>query len=49
MNFEYWIAGKGPEEFELKQQVENLKLQKKIKFLGYVDDIPTLKKKQIFF
>ena len=48
MNFEYWIAGKGPEEFELKQQVENLKLQKN-KILGYVDDIPTLLKKADIF
>lgn len=42
LNFEYWITGLGKLEKELKAQVENLDLQNKVKFLGYVKDIPAL-------
>jgi len=49
LNFEYWIAGLGELEEELKTQVKNFKLQNKVKFLGYVSDIPSLLKKADIF
>ena len=49
LNFEYWIAGSGELEDELKNQVERLGLQNKVKFLGYVRDIPSLLKKGDIF
>ena len=49
LDFEYWIAGVGELEEELKVQVELLGLQDKVKFLGYVRDIPTLLKKGDIF
>jgi glycosyltransferase involved in cell wall biosynthesis len=49
LNFEYWIAGVGELEEELKDQVEHLGLQDKVKFLGYVSDIPSLLKKADIF
>ena len=49
LNFEYWIAGLGELEEELKTQVKNFKLQSKVKFLGYVSDIPSLLKKADIF
>lgn len=45
LNFEYWIAGLGDLETTLKEQVNELGLSKKVKFLGYISDIPTLLKK----
>ena len=45
LNFEYWIAGVGDLETKLKEQVNELGLSKKVKFLGYISDIPTLLKK----
>tara|TARA_B100000787_G_C16186449_1_gene294936 strand:- start:1077 stop:2153 length:1077 start_codon:yes stop_codon:yes gene_type:complete len=45
LDFEYWIAGLGELEEELKNQVKHLGLQDKVKFLGYISDIPTLLKK----
>lgn len=49
LNFEYWIAGLGELEGELKDQVEQLGLQDKVKFLGYVKDIPSLLKEVDIF
>ncbi len=49
LNFKYWIAGVGELEEELKDQVERLGLQDKVKFLGYVSDIPSLLKKGDIF
>lgn len=45
LNFEYWIAGVGDLETKLKEQVNELGLSKKVKFLGYISDIPILLKK----
>ena len=45
LNFEYWIAGIGDLETKLKEQVNELGLSKKVKFLGYISDIPILLKK----
>lgn len=42
LNFEYWIAGIGPLEEELRGKVEALGLQDKIKFLGYIKNITSL-------
>jgi glycosyltransferase involved in cell wall biosynthesis len=49
LNFEYWIAGLGDLETKLKEQVIELGLSKKVKFLGYISDIPTLLKKADIF
>ena len=49
LNFEYWIAGVGELEEELKAYVVNLGLQNFVKFLGYVSDIPSLLKKADIF
>ncbi len=49
LNFKYWIAGSGELEQELKDQVERLGLQDKVKLLGYVRDIPSLLKKGDIF
>ncbi len=49
LNFEYWIAGVGELEEELKAQVKSLGLQDTVKFLGYVSDIPSLLKKADIF
>jgi glycosyltransferase involved in cell wall biosynthesis len=49
LDFEYWIAGVGELEEELKDQVEHLGLQDKVKFLGYVSDLPSLLKKADLF
>lgn len=50
LNITYWIAGEGKLKKQLNQQVNLLGLQKKVKFLGYVPDIPSLlKKADIFF
>ena len=48
-NFEYWIAGVGELEEELRAQVKSLGLQDTVKFLGYVKDIPLLLKKSDIF
>ena len=42
LNFEYWIAGIGPLEEELRGKVEALGLEDKIKFLGYIKNITSL-------
>jgi glycosyltransferase involved in cell wall biosynthesis len=42
LNFEYWIVGAGVLESELKSLVKRLKIEQKIKFLGFRDDIPEL-------
>ena len=49
LNFEYWIAGVGNLETKLKEQVNELGLSEKVKFLGYVSDISTLLKKADIF
>lgn len=49
LDFEYWIAGLGELEEELKIQVKYLGLHDKVKFLGYVSDIPSLLKKSDIF
>ena len=49
LNFEYWIAGVGELEEELKAYVVNLGLQNYVKFLGYVKDIPSVLKKADIF
>lgn len=49
LNFEYWIAGVGNLETKLKEQVNELGLSKKVKFLGYISDISTLLKKADIF
>jgi len=49
LNFEYWIAGVGELEEELKTYFVNLGLQNSVKFLGYVKDIPSLLKKADIF
>ena len=49
LDFEYWIAGIGELEEELKAQVKSLGLQDTVKFLGYVSDIPSLLKKADIF
>ena len=42
LNFKLLIAGVGPEEKNLKFKIKNLKLNERVRFLGYVDhkDIP---------
>ena len=49
LDFEYWIAGVGEQESELKEQANELGLSEKVKFLGYISDIPVLLKKPISF
>lgn len=49
LDFEYWIAGVGVLETKLKEQVNELGLSKKVKFLGYISDIPALLKKSDIF
>jgi glycosyltransferase involved in cell wall biosynthesis len=49
LNFEYWIAGLGDLETKLKEQVNELGLSEKVKFLDYISDIPTLLKKGDIF
>ena len=49
LDFEYWIAGVGELETELKEQVNELGLSKKVKLLGYISDIPTLLKNADIF
>jgi glycosyltransferase involved in cell wall biosynthesis len=49
LNFEYLIAGIGDLEEDLKAQVEHLGLQDKVKFVGYVSDIPSLLKQADIF
>lgn len=49
LNFEYLIAGIGELEEDLMAQVEHLGLQDKVKFVGYVSDIPSLLKKADIF
>ena len=39
VDFEYWIAGAGPEEESLKMLCTQLALDEKVKFYGYVADI----------
>lgn len=48
-NTELWIAGEGPLKKELKKLVESLEITKKVKFLGWVQDIkPYLRRADIF-
>ena len=49
LDFEYWIAGVGEQESELKEQINELGLSEKVKFLGYISDIPALLKKADIF
>lgn len=49
LDFEYWIAGEGELEKELKRLVVNFRLQNSVKFLGYVKDIPSVLKKADIF
>lgn len=49
LDFEYWIAGEGELEEELKRLVVNLGIQNSVKFLGYVKDIPFLLQKADIF
>lgn len=49
LNFEYWIVGVGNLESKLKEQVNEIGLSKKVKFLGYSSDISTLLKKADIF
>ena len=49
LDFEYWIAGEGELEKELKRLVVNLRLQNSVKFLGYVKDISSVLKKADIF
>lgn len=49
LDFEYWIAGIGEKERELKKQVYELGLSEKVKFLGYISDIPALLEKADIF
>jgi glycosyltransferase involved in cell wall biosynthesis len=39
-----WLAGSGPEEKALKQQCRDLGLEKRVRFLGWRDDVTTLMK-----
>lgn len=50
LEFEYWIAGEGPEEQGLKRLANKLAVASRVKFLGFVDDVPALlKHADIFF
>lgn len=49
LNFEYWIAGIGELEEELKTKVKDLGLQDSVKFVGYVSNVPQLLKKADVF
>jgi glycosyltransferase involved in cell wall biosynthesis len=44
-NFELWIAGDGPEKKHLSKLVKKLNLTKKIKFLGWINNVEDLYKK----
>lgn len=48
-NFEYWIAGVGDLESDLKDYLENFGLRNKVRLLGYVSDIPNLLRKANIF
>ncbi len=49
IDFEYWIAGDGPERGQLEQYTNKLGMANKVKFLGHVDDIkPILQQADIF-
>lgn len=41
---ELWIAGKGNKSYvsNLKEKIHNLGIEKRVRFLGYRDDVPTL-------
>lgn len=41
-SFEYWIAGKGELEEQLKSEVKSLGLENTVHFLGFRDDLPAL-------
>ena len=49
LNVEYWIAGSGQLKNELISQATQLKINHKVKFLGFVSDIPELLKKVDIF
>ncbi|GAX39157.1 glycosyl transferase [Tolypothrix sp. NIES-4075] len=40
--FEYWILGSGVLEYELRELVNSLNLESKVKFLGFRTDVPDL-------
>ncbi len=42
LSLTYLICGSGPKEQELKQRVQELGLEKQVKFAGYVTDVPAL-------
>ena len=50
VDFEYWIAGTGEDEGLLRAMAEELEIKDKVKFLGFVHDIPCLlQQADIFF
>ncbi len=42
LDFEYWIAGRGELETQLREEVKRLALEDKVKFLGFREDLPAL-------
>lgn len=49
VSFEYWILGQGELEESLRNMVSELKLEDKVKFLGFRDNIPELLNKSDVF
>nr|MDU9045615.1 glycosyltransferase family 4 protein [Candidatus Electrothrix aestuarii] len=49
IDYEYWIAGEGSEEDNLKSLCKSLNLDKKIRFLGLIEDVPSLLKEADIF
>lgn len=45
LDFEYWIAGTGEAKKDLTNFAHHLGIENKVKFLGYVEDIPELLQK----
>lgn len=41
-SFEYWIAGKGELETQLKEEARELGLEQTVRFLGFREDLPEL-------
>lgn len=49
LDFEYWIAGLGDEECALKALAQELGIESKVKFLGFVENIPDLLRRSSVF